>query len=101
MRNAVEMLERPNVAVEEADLILPRIQPREVAPRVHEPQEEHPRLLPFSVDVDEDLEEVDLGEVARLVRQRHEHLAALPLPLGDELAHRALADVLALADEDR
>jgi hypothetical protein len=40
-----------------------------------------------------------LGEVARFVRQRHEHLAPLPLPFGDELAYRPLADELALAYE--
>ena len=94
------MLERAHVPVEEADLILPPVEPREVSPRVHQAQQEHPRLLPLAHDVDEDLEEVDFGEVARLVRQRHEHLAPLPLPFGDERAHRPLADEMALADKD-
>jgi hypothetical protein len=51
-----------NVPVEEADLSLPRVEPREVAPRVHQAHHEHVRLASLAGDVDEHLEEVDLGQ---------------------------------------
>ena len=82
-RHAVEVRERADVPVEKADLILALVDPREVAARVHQPHQEQPRLAARPVDVDQHLEEVDLGEIARPIRQRHEDLAALPLPLGD------------------
>ena len=99
VRDRAEVLERAHVPVEEAHLVLPRVEPREVAARVHQPHHEHPRLLPLAGDVDEHLEEIDLRQVARLVHQRDEHLLPSSLPLGHHLADHALADVRALVDE--
>ncbi len=39
---AVEVRERADVSVEKADLILPLVDPREVAARVHQPHQEEP-----------------------------------------------------------
>ena len=87
-RHAVEMRKGADVPVEKTDLILPLVDPREVAARVHQPHQEEPRLAAGPVDVDQHLEEVDLGQIAGTIRQRHEDLAALPLPL----RHRVLDD---------
>ena len=87
------------MAVEKRDLILPRIEPCEVAARVHQPHDKHPRLAPLTRDVDEHLKEIHLAEVARLVHERHKHLHAPPLPLGDHLAHDAVRDGETLSDE--
>ena len=99
LRHRAQMRERAHVPVEEADLVLAIVEPGEVAARVHQPQEEHPRLAARAPDVDEHLEEVGLGEVARPVDQRHEDLLPLPLPLGDELLDERGADVAPLGDE--
>ena len=101
MRHAAEMRERAHVPVEEARLILTRIEPREVAARVHHPHHEHVRLAALASDVDDHLEEVDLGEVTGLVHERDEHLLALPLPLANDVLHDGVADVVALAAEHR
>ena len=74
-----------DVPVEKADLILALVDPREVAARVHQPHQEQPGLAARPVDVHQHFEEVDLGEIARPIRQRHEDLAALPLPLRDRI----------------
>ncbi|MEQ1871260.1 MAG: hypothetical protein ABL961_14695 [Vicinamibacterales bacterium] len=67
--------------VETTDPILPLVGPGEVAALAHQPHQEEPGLAARPVDVDQGLEEVDLGETARSLRQRHEDLAPLPLPL--------------------
>jgi hypothetical protein len=64
-------------------LILALVDPREVAAGVHQPHQEEPGFAAGPVDVDQHLEEVDLGEIAWPIRQRHEDLAPLPLPLRD------------------
>jgi len=56
---------RPDVAIEEARLILSRVQPREVPLRGHAAQQKHPRLLSLARHVDDDFEEVDFAEIAR------------------------------------
>jgi hypothetical protein len=68
---------------------------------VHQPHHEHVRLAAPARDVDEDLEEVDLAEVARLVDERNEHLLALALPLANDLLHDGVADLVALAAQHR
>jgi hypothetical protein len=89
----LEVRERPDVAVEKADLILPLADPRKVATRVHQPHQEEPRLAADPVDVDKHLKEVDFGEIARPIRQRHEHLAptfrAANGLLSERRAHRS------------
>jgi hypothetical protein len=84
-RHGVEVRERADMSVEKADLILALVNPGKVAAGVHQAHQEEPRLAAGPVDVDQHLEEVDLGEIARPIRQRHEHLAALPLPLRDRV----------------
>jgi hypothetical protein len=86
-RHPVEVRKRADVPVEKADLVLALVDPREVAARVHQPHQEEPRLAAGPVDVDQHLEEVDLGEIARPIGQGHEDLAALPLPLRDRVFH--------------
>ena len=49
------MREGADVDVEKADLILPLVDPAEVAARVHQPQQEEPRLAALAGEVDEDL----------------------------------------------
>lgn len=85
--------------VEEADLVLPLVDPGEVAARVHQAHQEQPRLAPGAVDVDEHLEEIDLGELPWPVRQRHEDLAPLPLPLGDGFLDHRHADAVAFGEQ--
>ncbi len=94
--HAREMREGPHVAIEKTDLILALVDPREVAARVHQPHQKQPRLAARAVDIDEHLEEVDLGEIAGPIRQRHEDLATLALPLGDRLFDERDADPMAL-----
>src|SRR5690242_2030471 len=101
MRHRAEMRERTHVPVEEARLVLTWVEPGEVAARMHEPHHEHVRLAPLACDVDEDFEEIDLGEVAGLVNKRHKHLLLTPLPLANDLLHDGVANVAALADEHR
>ena len=57
------------------------VDPREVAPGVHQPHQKQPRLAADAVQIDEHLEAIDLREIARPIGQRHEHLTPLPLPL--------------------
>ncbi len=99
--HAVEVRERADVSVEKADLILALVNPREVAARVHQAHQEEPRLPAGPVDVDQHLEEVDLGQIARPIRQRHEDLAALPLPLGDRVFDDGHADAVAFGQQQR
>ncbi len=83
--HAIEMRKGADVPVEKADLILALVNPGEVATGVHQPHQEEPRFAPRAVDVDQDLEEIDLGEITRPIRQRDEHLSPLSLPLGDRV----------------
>ncbi len=46
------------------------------------------------------LEEVDFGEIARPIRQRHEDLAALPLPFCDRLFDEGHADSVPLGQQE-
>jgi hypothetical protein len=97
--HALEVRERADVSVEKADLILALVDPREVAARVHQPHEEEPGLAACPVDVDQHLEEVDFGEIARPIRQRHEDLAALPLPFCDRIFDEGHADSVPLGQQ--
>ena len=97
--HALEMRKGPHVAIEKTDLVLALVDPREVAARVHQPHQKEPRLAARAVEIDEHLEEVDLGEIPRPIRQRHEDLAALALPLGDRLFHERDADPMALGHQ--
>ena len=47
-----------------ADLIAALVEPGEVAPGVHQPDQEHPALAPLAADLGDHLEEVDLGPVS-------------------------------------
>lgn len=99
LRHAAQVRERAHMPIEEGHLVLPRVQPREVAPRVHEPQQEHPRLAPLASGVDEHLEEVHLAEIAWPVHERHEHLLRAPLALRHQLLDQRDADAHALAHQ--
>ena len=88
--------EGSDVSVEEGELVLALVEPDEVPPRVHQPHQEEPGLASHAGELDHDLEEVDLGLVARAVDQRHVDLGALPAPLAEVLEHEAHPDVVAL-----
>lgn len=77
------------------DLPLPLVNPAEVAPRVLEAQHEEPRLLASTRDIDVHLEEIDLGQFARAIRQRNQRLPPLPLPLGHRRLDQRHADGVA------
>ena len=97
--HAAEVGECPDVAIEKADLVLSLVDPREVAARVHQPHQKEPRLPARAVDVEEHLEEIDLGEITRPIRQRHEDLAPLPLPLRHRRFYQRDADLLPLGHQ--
>lgn len=99
MRDRAEVLEGAHVPVEKAHLILPRVEPREVAARVNQPHHEHPGFAPLAGDVDENLEEIDLRQLAQLAHMRNEDLLAPSLPLGHQLADHAIADGAPLRDQ--
>jgi Sulfatase-modifying factor enzyme 1 len=98
--HAAKMGKRPDVAVEKADLVSALVDPGEVAARVHQPYEEEPRLAARAVQIDQHLEEIDFGEIAGAVRQRHKDLPPLPLPLGHRLLHQGDADPMPLRYEE-
>jgi hypothetical protein len=64
--------------------------------RAERAHQEEPRLAAGPVDVDQHLEEVDLGEIAGPIRQRHEDLAALPLTSRDRVFDDGHADAVPL-----
>ena len=97
--HAIEMREGPHVPIEKTDLVLALVDPGKVAAGVHQPHQKEPRLATGAVEIDEHLEEVDLGEIPGPIRQRHEHLATLALPLGDRLFDERDADPMALGDQ--
>jgi len=98
-RHRLEVRERPDVAVEKADLILALVDPGEISAGVHQPHEEEPRLAAGAIHVDQHLEEVNLGEIAGPIRQRHEDLATRPLPLRDRVFDDRHPDAVALGDQ--
>lgn len=98
-RHAAEVRKGAPVPIQEADLVLPLVDPREVAARVHQPHQKEPRLAPRAVDLDEHLEEIDFREIARAIRQRHKDLSPLPLPLRHGILNQRDADSLPLGDQ--
>ena len=92
LRDAPEVREGPHVRVQEAGLVLTRVQPGEVAARMHQAHHEHPDLDHRARELDEHLEEVDFRQIAGRIDERHEHLAAPALPLGDGLLDHRDAD---------
>ena len=87
------MSERPDVGVEERQLVAALIEPDVVAPRVHQAHREHQRLPAFTVHLNRDLEEVDLGRVSApplpevLPYQRDPDIEALHAQLTAEHEH--------------
>ena len=60
-RHATEVREGAHVPIEKTDLILPLVDPREVAAGIHQPHQEQPRLAAGAGEIDQHLEEIDLG----------------------------------------
>ena len=56
-------------------------------------------LRPRAIEIDQHLEEVDVGEIPWAIRQRHRDLATLALPLGYGLFHERHADSMSLGHE--
>ena len=98
-RYPVEVGKRAHMSVEKADLILPLVNPCEVAARVHQAHQKEPRLPARPVNVDQHLEEVDLREIARAIRQRHEDFATLPFPFRDSVFDDRHADAVPLGQQ--
>ena len=94
------MREGPDVSIEEAELVLALANPGEVAAGLHQPHQKEPRLAPArAIEIDQHLEEVDVGEIPWAIRQRHRDLATLALPLGYGLFHERHADSMPLGHE--
>jgi hypothetical protein len=55
---------------------------------MHQAHQKEPRLLAHALDLDPDLEEVDLGQLARCVHEGHGDLALGVAERRDEPAHR-------------
>jgi hypothetical protein len=73
---AAEVGKRPHVAVEKSELIAALVEPGELTPRVHQPQQELPGFAPLAADFHHYLEEVDL-RLARAINQWHVYLGAV------------------------
>ena len=58
--DSAQVCKRPHVAVEKGQLIAAFVEPSELAPRVHQPQQELPGFAPFAADFHHHLEEIDL-----------------------------------------
>src|SRR5438552_9640644 len=67
-RDSAQVGKRPHVAVEKGQLIATLVEPGELAPRVHQPQQELPGFAPFAADFHHHLEEIDL-RFARAINQ--------------------------------
>src|SRR5829696_9025655 len=67
-RDAVEVREGADMAVEKTDLILTLVDPREVTAGVHQPHQKQPGLAAHPLNLDEHLEEVNLREITRAIR---------------------------------
>jgi len=93
--------EGAHVPVQETDLVLTMVDPGEVAARVHQPAEKHPRLAAGAGFINEDFEEVDLGQLTGAVHQGDIDLPALPLPLGHGFLDEGHPDFLSLVDQQR
>jgi hypothetical protein len=91
--------EGADVSIEKTDLVLALVDPSKVAAGIHQPHQEEPRLAARAVQIDEHLEEVDLREITRPIRQRHEDLASLPFQLRDRFFDEGDADTMALGNE--
>jgi len=69
---------------------------REVAPRVQQAHEEHPRLGAHTGELDPDLEEVHPGELAERIHEGHGDLPLAATQAGDEATHGAGAGLVIL-----
>ena len=87
-------MQTPAVAVEKGQLIAAFVEPGELAPRVHQPQQELPGFAPFAADFHHHLEEIDLC-FARAMNQRYVNLGSLPAPLAPIVTHQGPADLIA------
>src|SRR5579863_5734750 len=83
-RHYAQMSKRPHVAVEKGELVAAFVKPGELPPRVHQPQQELPRLAPFSSNLHHHFEKIDLS-FARAIDQRHVDLRPLTAPLAQVL----------------
>ena len=93
-RDSAQIGESAHVAVEKGQLIAALIEPGELAPRVHQPQQELPRFAPFAADFHHHLEEIDL-RFARAMNQWHVYLGPLPPPLAPVVAYQRPPDLIA------
>jgi hypothetical protein len=93
--------ERTHVPIEKAALVLAKVQRREVSAGVHPAHDEHPRLAPNAIQVDEHFEEVNLRKLARRVREWNEHFPALPLPFRNQFPNRGQTGSEALRHKHR
>ena len=81
------------MAVEKGQLVATFVEPGELPPRVHQPQQELPRLAPFSSDLHHHFEKIDLG-FARTMNQRHVDLGSLAASLAQVLMNHGQADLV-------
>jgi hypothetical protein len=93
-RDSAQVGKCPHVAVEKGQLIAALVEPGELAPRVHQPQQELPGFAPLAADLHHHLEEIDL-RFARAINQRYVNLGPLPPPLAPVVTHQGPADPIA------
>jgi hypothetical protein len=93
--HAGEVRERCDVGRQEPGGVLVGAEHREVAPRVQQAHEEHPRLGAHAGELDPDLEEVHLGELAGRMHEGHGDLPLAAAQVRDEAAHGAGAGLVA------
>ena len=98
-RHAAEVRKGAHVAVEKADLILPLVDPGEVAARVHQPHQKEPRLRRTPATSTSTSKKSTSARSPGAIRQRHEDLPPLPLPLRDCRLHQRGADPMALGPQ--
>jgi hypothetical protein len=86
-RYRAKVLESPHVTIEESQLCAAVVKPGEIALREHQSHNEHPGLSTDTDFIHGDLEEVDLGFIARPVYQRNEDFGLLAPALLEDLAY--------------
>jgi hypothetical protein len=97
-RHPAEVVERPDMTVQEHLLALAQIRPRERPTRRRESHDEQLQLAQHPGQIDADRAEVDLGLLAQRVTLGHHHLDQRDLLTGPDLGHEPTHRRLANAD---
>ena len=91
-RDTVEERERADVGIEERELIATPIEPDEIKAGVHQAADELPNRVEGVIELHSDFEEVDLGDLTRLVDERDEDLSGLSAEFTQTIVNGGLAN---------